>query len=104
MDNDQYIAHLRRICPLLATWRTEVNEVFVDETKCTAIVRADHYMTPKGKAEPVKNDFMWLLTFDETGEKVEKATEFMDSVASQKLMGELKAVATKLQNGTAVEA
>jgi len=104
MDNDQYIAHLQRICPLLATWRTEVKEVFVDETKLSAIVRADHYMTPKGRTEPAKNDFMWLLTFNETGERVEKATEFMDSVASQKLMGELKAVAMKLQNGAAQEA
>jgi hypothetical protein len=58
MDNDQYIAHLHRICPLLKTWRTEIKEIFIDETKRSTIVRADHYMTLKGRDEPSKNDFM----------------------------------------------
>lgn len=98
MDNDQYIAHLHRICPLLKTWRTKIKEIFVDETKLSAIVRADHYMTLKGRDEPSKNDFMWLLTLTENGEKVERAVEFMDSAASLKFMGELKATAMEMQN------
>jgi hypothetical protein len=99
MDNDQYIAHLHRICPLLETWRTEIKEIFVDETKRSAIVRADHYMTLKGRDEPSKNDFMWLLSLTESGEKVERAIEFMDSAASLKFMGDLKAIAMEMQNG-----
>jgi len=61
-------------------------------------------MTLKGRTEPAKNDFMWLLTFNETGEKVEKATEFMDSAASLKFQGDLKATAMKMQNGIGEEA
>ena len=99
MDNDQYIAHLDRICPLLKTWRTEIKEIFVDETKMSAIVRADHYMTLKGKDEPSVNDFIWLLSLTEGGEKVEKAVEFMDSAASLNFQKDLKATAMGMQNG-----
>ncbi len=99
MDNDQYLAHLCRICPLLHTWRTEIKEIFVDEPKLSAIVRADHFMTLKGRDKPLKNDFMWLLTLTESGDKVERAVEFMDSVASLKFMEELKATAMQIQNG-----
>jgi hypothetical protein len=99
MDNDQYLAHLRRICPLLRTWRTEIKEIFVDESKLSAIVRADHFMTLKGRDEPSKNDFIWLLTLTESGDKVERAVEFMDSAASLKFMGDVKATAMQMQNG-----
>jgi hypothetical protein len=97
MDNDQYLAHLNRICPLLKTWRTEIKEIFVDDSKLSAIVRADHFMTLKGRDEPSKNDFIWLLTLTESGDKVERAIEFMDSAASLKFMGDVKA--TAMQNG-----
>jgi hypothetical protein len=99
MDNDQYLAHLHRICPLLKTWRTEIKEIFVDESKLSAIVRADHFMTLKERDEPSRTDCMWLLTLTESGDKVEKAVEFMDSAASLKFMGDVKATAMQMQNG-----
>lgn len=101
MDNEQYLTHLHRICPLLNTWRTEIKEIFVDETKRSAVVRADHYMMLKGRDEPFKNDFIWLLTLTESGDKVERAVEFMDSAASLKFMGDVKATAIQMQNGHA---
>jgi len=101
MDNDQYLAHVNRIRPLLETWRTEIKEIFVDELKLSAIVRANHFMTLKGRDEPSKNDFMWLLTLTENGDKVKGAVEFMDSAASLKFIGDVKATAMQMQNGHA---
>lgn len=103
MNNDEYVAHLQRMCPLLATWRTEIKEIFIDESKLSAIVKADHYMTLKGKQEPAKNDFIWILNFDEKGEKVVQATEIMDSAASLSFQSDVKATAMRLQSGISAE-
>jgi hypothetical protein len=56
-------------------------------------------MTLKGRDKPSKNDFIWLLTLSESGNKVERAVESMDSAASLKFMGDVKAAAMQMQNG-----
>jgi hypothetical protein len=40
-----------------------------------------------------------LLSLTESGEKVERAIEFMDSAASLRFMGDLKVTAVEMQNG-----
>lgn len=43
--------------------------------------------TPVG---PYKNEYVWFLTFDDSGRKVVNVTEFVDALAAKELLGRLK--------------
>ena len=39
-------------------------------------------MTPESVKETVENDMVWLLQMDDTGDKVQRAIEYIDKSAS----------------------
>ena len=76
--------------PKLESWESEVTDVIVDEARTKVIVRSSYWMQPKGvgKEERVENDLIWFLDLVEgDGEwKVSKSVEFIDGIASGRLM------------------
>lgn len=77
--------------PLLAKWKVEVKDLFVDVEKRTAVVVSEFLMTPRvmvgEEEETICNEIVWFLEVDEAG-KVGKAVEWVDGVAAGR-MGEL---------------
>lgn len=90
LDNDGFIAHMSSMTPMLDTWAIDVREVFVDEKRLSAVVQVDYSMTPKG-CETVKNDIVWFIRMNESGEKVVDAVEYVDAAASMAIFEMLKA-------------
>jgi hypothetical protein len=90
-DFDGFIAHQKKMTPLLSTWKAEVKDVYVDVERKTAIVTSEFHMTPRmkesSKSETVVNEIVWFLEVDEEG-LVTKATEWVDAAAAGRL-GEL---------------
>lgn len=80
--------------PHLESWDIKITDVMVDETRQMACVRASYFMEAKGigEQEKVENDLIWWLQMEEDGKKVEKAVEFIDGVASMKLMEVMKSM------------
>jgi len=90
LDVDGFIKHLNGMTPKLESWESEVTDVIVDEARTKVIVRSSYWMQPKGvgKEERVENDLIWFLDLVEgDGEwKVSKSVEFIDGIASGRLM------------------
>lgn len=80
-----FAAHLAMMLPNLDTWKVNVTDITVDEVRKKVVVRASFDMSVKGAETGVENDLLWLLQMDDTGEKVKKSVEFIDSVATGKI-------------------
>ncbi|KAF2259875.1 hypothetical protein CC78DRAFT_591024 [Lojkania enalia] len=85
LDTEGFIRHMGTMTPLLESWDTIITDIFIDETKKTAVVRGSYYMVAKSAPEPIENDLVWFLTFEQDGKRVRKSIEFIDGVASQQL-------------------
>lgn len=85
LDIDQLISHLDEAVPLFEAVGGEVTDIYVDESRKSVVARTSIVLTPKGMSETVENDIVWFLEMDESGKKVRKAKEFMDSVAPERL-------------------
>ena len=70
--------------PLLESWRTDVSDILVDESRKMAIVRTSYWMKAKA-ADAIENDMLWWLWMDESGETVERSMEFVDVEATKKI-------------------
>lgn len=78
------------MAPALRTWWIEVTGICVDVGQRCAVVRGDFSMVAKGgKEEPVVNDVVMWVGMDKRGEKVVRAVEFVDPVASAELKGRI---------------
>lgn len=97
LSNAEYEAHMAPELALLETWRVEVKDIVVDETKKTAVAWSDHYCTMKGRKE-YKLEFMCMLDMDDTGDKINKIVAFIDTAECAKYMAEKNEVA-KEQEG-----
>jgi len=93
----QFIEHMTMMTPLLETWRVEVTRTVVDEHQKEVSVWANYYMTPKGEgsveSRTVKHEISWWLKMTRDGGLVERAIEYVDGSAAQKiqeLVGEYK--------------
>ncbi|KAJ4291707.1 hypothetical protein N0V90_009602 [Kalmusia sp. IMI 367209] len=82
---EDFMAHLNAMLPSLDTWDTYITDIVVDETRKMCIVRASYFMKPVGVTDAVENDLVWWLWMDEGGEKVEKAMEFVDGLATGRI-------------------
>lgn len=85
---EKFMTHLATMVPHLDFVRTKVTDTFVDELRKSIVVRSSFLIKAKGVEETVKNDIVWFLEMDESGRKIRRAKEFIDSVASARL-GEL---------------
>jgi hypothetical protein len=85
LDVDQLMSHLEEAVPRFEAVKGEVTDIYVDEPRKSVVVRSSIILKPKGMSETVENDIVWFLEMNESGEKVRKAKEFMDSVAPERL-------------------
>lgn len=87
LDAEGFIDHVKKMTPNFDSWETDVTDVMVDEARKRVIVRASYWMQPKG-AEKVENDLIWFLDLVEVdgGWKVSNAVEFIDGIATKRLM------------------
>lgn len=88
LDKDRFRAHLQSMVPHLQHVSATVHDVLVDERRRTATVQMTYFLTPKGASEASENDLVWLLEFDESGEKIKSSKEYIDATASTR-MGEI---------------
>ena len=89
---DGFIAHLRGMVPALERWEVRVEGVCVDEVEESVVVRVGYVMWVKGagEGEGVRNEGVWWLGMEETGEgwRVGRSREVVDGVAAGRI-GEL---------------
>lgn len=83
MSMDGWIEHVARMTPFIQSWRAEVKNAWVDESKKEVLLAVVHTMQPKGvqEADAIPHEVMWTLKMNETGDKVEEAAEYLDAMA-----------------------
>lgn len=89
---DDFINHTQRMTPALEKWEVGVEGVSVDEVEEEVVVRVGYVMWVKGvgEGEGVRNEGVWWLGMEETGEgwRVGRSREVVDGVAAGRI-GEL---------------
>lgn len=85
IDGPGFNAHQGGMATKLKTWEIVITSTCVDVKKCCVVVRADFHMHAQGSDEAVLNDIVFWIDLDERGEKVRRAIEFVDPVASAEL-------------------
>jgi hypothetical protein len=98
MSNAEYEAHMAPEIAILETWRVEIKKIIVDEAERTAMTWSNHYLTMKGRKE-VLLEFVFMLDMNETGEKVDKILEFIDTAECVKYVQMMQEV-SKEQNAS----
>jgi hypothetical protein len=99
--NEQYEAQLNSMATIFTSFAVTVNDVVEDVAGKKIVMfvsaRGD---TPVGE---YRNEYVWKMEFDESGEKVEKWTEFVDVGMARdfypKLVGEMKRRAVDAAKG-----
>ena len=89
-DGPGFVSHLSGMATSLQTWSIDIINTAVDVEKRTVVFRTEFHMVPKGGDE-VLNEILFWITMDESGEKVEHYTEFVDPIASMELAKRMKA-------------
>lgn len=88
-NNTEYETHLERLIPIFENFNLTVQDV-VEDREAHRIV-----MWLKARADTVvgeyHNEYMWTLDFDETGEKIMRMHEFVDSVVDREFWPKLSA-------------
>lgn len=97
LSNAEYEERMAPEIVALETWRVDIKKIIVDEAERTAMVRSDHYLTLKGRKEEVLLEFVFILDMDETGEKVDKVEQFMDTTECYKYLQMMREVAKEQQ-------
>jgi hypothetical protein len=97
LSNAEYEAHMAPEMTILEKWRVEIKKIIVDEAKRTAMVWSHHYLTMKGQKE-VLLEFVFMLDINETGEKVDKIVEFVDTAECDKYVQMMQEVAKEQQS------
>lgn len=103
-DLDGFIAHMQQMIPRLKDWQIEIRESTIDEQEKKAALRTYFRMTVKGKGSredrTIRNDLVRLLDLTDDGNKVERATEYVDAGASavigEKIRAELRRLETRV--------
>jgi hypothetical protein len=97
LDANGFLKHLDTMVPRLESWNTDITDFTIDETQKKAVVRGSYYMLAKGATEPVENDLVWMLWFEDDGKRVRKSIEFIDGAASGKLK---ESIMANMQKGS----
>lgn len=105
-DNTQFGDHVTRLRGVLASFPVTPTTVFEDTTQNTVIVHA----TSQAKFhDQVKDDsltdeewtyrgeYVFMLTMDESGEKISSLTEFLDSKGTEGVFGLMKRAMENLE-------
>ncbi|ETS73931.1 hypothetical protein PFICI_13797 [Pestalotiopsis fici W106-1] len=96
LDQAGFREHMGAMVPFIESTRIVIHDIIVDEPARKVVVRASFCLCPKGQNEGEKeapeNELMWILKFDQEGEQLESAVEFLDATATARI-GELVAQA-----------
>ena len=87
---EAFLTRMGKMAGGMQTWEIVVTDTCVDVGKKSAVLRADFNMTIPGH-QPVNNDILWWLRMDDGGAKVVEACEYIDPVASEEIMNQMKA-------------
>ena len=91
-DGPGFVFHMSAMARGLQTWSIDITDTTVDVEKRTVVLRTEFRMAPKG-GEEVLNEILFWIVMDESGEKVEHYTEFIDPVAGMELAKRTRAAA-----------
>lgn len=98
-DNAAFTAHINRLREVMPTFPVTPKEVMEDENKNLVIVhatsQAHFYEELKDDGIPAEEweyqgEYIFMVTTDESGEKIRKIEEFVDSLGSMRLLGLMK--------------
>lgn len=88
-DNAKYRAQLEQLKPIFANFRLEAHDTFEDE----GANRICMYL--RARADTVAgeyvNEYVWMLDFDESGKKITRVKEFVDTVMKRDFFPKLSA-------------
>jgi hypothetical protein len=87
-DNVAYEKNLRSLEPVFQNFNLDVHEV-VEDVEARKVVMWLSARADTAAGEYV-NEYMWMLEFDESGEKVVEAKEFVDSVMQREFWPKLQ--------------
>lgn len=80
-NNTEYAEHLQKLIPVFSNFNLTVQDT-VEDKDAHRIV-----MWLKAQADTLageyKNEYMWTLDFDETGEKIVRMHEFVDTLVNR---------------------
>ena len=94
-NNEQYRSHLGKLKPIFSNFSLVINDLIEDSAEhriCMYLrARADTL------AGEYINEYMWTLDFDETGTKITKVNEFVDTVMNRDFWPKLSAAMKERQ-------
>ena len=82
-SNTEYEAIIGAEFPAIDAARIEVKRLAVDDIQKSAFIKGDFHLTLKGQPESCL-EFMFLLDMVESGDRVERIIQFVDTAESMK--------------------
>ncbi|KAF2225385.1 hypothetical protein BDZ85DRAFT_66046 [Elsinoe ampelina] len=79
----EWAAYFKNVAPLVKDAKMTINDYLASPAERRAICRSS--MTASTAAGPFNNEYVWFLTFDETGKQITRIEEFLDSAATQEI-------------------
>lgn len=94
-NNTDYEAHLDRLIPIFENFSLTIEDI-IEDREAHRIV-----MYLKARADTLageyRNEYMWTLDFDETGDKIIRMHEFVDAVVNKEFWPKLSAAMKELR-------
>ncbi len=98
MTNGQWGAHLNSLKDILSTFPVEAKEIFEHEASnqvtiwatSNAVFREEAKDEDSGMDWSYEGEYMFVLVFNENGDKIERILEFLDSKKVADLQAQLK--------------
>lgn len=96
LDNTAFEAHISRLHGIIKTFPVTAKEIMEDEQQNRVIVWATSQpifhdeLKDEGLTEEewtYKGEYMFILSMNESGDKVERVVEFVDSKGSERFLG-----------------
>ena len=101
MNNTEYATQLQKLTAVFQNFTLTVHDV-VEDREAHRIV-----MWLKARADTLAgeyvNEYMWTLDFDETGEKIIRMHEFVDTVVNREFWPKLSAALKELRRSQMAE-
>lgn len=100
LDKSGFLDHLGTMLPFIESVQPVIHDVVVDEPARKVVAQISFIICPReqdaDRKEAVENELVYILTMDETCERIESAREFLDATATARI-GELVARARQKQ-------
>ena len=109
-DNVTFGEHISRLRDVLQKFPVTAKEVMEDEAKNVVIVHAtsqahfhDEFKDDGISSEEwmYRGEYIFMLTMDESGDKIKKVVEFLDSKGTERLLGLVKRARSSMQKARA---